>query len=223
MIKVLVADKYRLIRKGISQLLNDVGIVEVIAEAESSEEIKQLLQRADCNPDIVLIDLQMFDISGIAAIRKLLQTNPKIKILLIVDYDNDLFSNRSSEEISGYITKDTSAEEMIRAVREIYAGQRYICPELAQKVALGHFSGKPLPSFNELSKRELEVMGMIVRGQKVQQIAKLLGLSPKTVNTYRYRIFDKLEVNSDVELTHLAIRYGVVDSCAANDVTNSEE
>lgn len=213
MIKVLVVDDHKLIRKGIIRLLNDVSGIDVIDEAEDGEEAVRLLSRSDCNPDVILMDLQMPGIGGIEATRKLLRLKPDVKVLALTVYDSDVFPTRLLEEgAAGYITKDTSSDEMVRAIRAVFAGQRYICPELAQKLALNRFSGKDASPFDSLSERELQVMMMITRGQKAQEIAEILHLSPKTVNTYRYRLFDKLGVKSDVDLTHLALRHGVIGS-----------
>ena len=103
-------------------------------------------------------------------------------------------------------------EEMIQAIRAVHAGQRYISPEIASRLAFKHVNDKAESPFEALSERELQVMLMITMGMRVQEIADKLCLSPKTVNSYRYRIFDKLKVKNDVELTLLAIRYGLIES-----------
>ncbi|HLF66982.1 MAG TPA: LuxR C-terminal-related transcriptional regulator, partial [Gammaproteobacteria bacterium] len=113
---------------------------------------------------------------------------------------------------AGYITKGSSLDEMVQAIRTVFAGQRYLSPEVAQQLALKHFADKEALPFDSLSERELQVMLMITSGVKVQDISDKLCLSPKTVNSYRYRLFEKLGVSSDVELTHLAIRHGMLDT-----------
>ena len=180
MIKVLVVDDHKLIRKGIIRLLSDTNGIETIAEAADGEEAVHLLSRGDCKPDVVLMDLQMPGIGGIEATRKLLRINPDLKVLAVTVCNSDVFPTRLLEEgAAGYITKDTSADEMVRAIRAVHAGQRYICPELAQKLALNRFSGKGSSPFDNLSERELQVMMMITRGQKAQEIAEMLHLSPE--------------------------------------------
>ncbi len=113
---------------------------------------------------------------------------------------------------AGYITKGSDIEEMLHAIRTVNAGGRYINPEIAQQLALKHLSDEGASPFDSLSEREMQVMLMITSGQKVPHIAKKLCLSPKTVNSYRYRLFEKLSVGSDVELTHLAMRHGILES-----------
>ena len=110
----------------------------------------------------------------------------------------------------GYITKGCVTEEMIRAIRTVHSGQRYISSDIAQQLALKRFSKGEDSQLDILSERELQIMLMITSGQKVQEISNKLCLSPKTVNSYRYRIFEKLGIHSDVELTLLAIRLGIV-------------
>ena len=112
---------------------------------------------------------------------------------------------------AGYITKNTNAEELITAIRKVVAGQIYITLEIAQKMALRQVSDASKSPFAQLSERELQVMYMVTHGTKVNGIAKKLCLSPKTVNTYRYRLYEKLGVHNDVELTHLALRYGLLE------------
>ncbi len=111
---------------------------------------------------------------------------------------------------AGYITKGCEPDEMIRAIRAIHSGQRYISSEIAQQLALKRFAKDEESPLDILSERELQIMLMITSGQKVQEISDKLCLSPKTVNSYRYRIFEKLNIDSDVELTLLAIRLGLI-------------
>jgi len=112
----------------------------------------------------------------------------------------------------GYLTKGSDVTEMVQAINSVYLGKKYISPEVAQQLALKHLTDDNISPFDALSERELQVMMMITAGQKVQDISDKLCLSPKTVNSYRYRLFDKLNVHSDVELTHLALRHGILDT-----------
>ena len=127
--------------------------------------------------------------------------------------NNDLYPARLLQVgASGYLTKGASMNEMIQAIRAVHAGQRYISPEIASRLAFRHVSEEEETPFDSLSERELQVMLMITMGMKVQDIVEKLCLSPKTVNSYRYRIFEKLSVKNDVELTLLAIRHGLIES-----------
>ncbi|PIQ40375.1 MAG: DNA-binding response regulator, partial [Thalassolituus sp. CG17_big_fil_post_rev_8_21_14_2_50_53_8] len=115
---------------------------------------------------------------------------------------------------AGYITKGADADEMVRAIMKVKSGQKYISPDIAQRMALKPFQQDQTSPFDELSEREMQITLMIVGCQKVAEISEKLFLSPKTVNSYRYRIFEKLEIDSDVELTLLAMRHGLVDPAA---------
>ena len=112
----------------------------------------------------------------------------------------------------GYLTKDTEPKEMINAIRKVSTGQKYLAPEIAQQIAIGKLSLDDENPFEQLSERELEIAIMLTRGSKVPEIAVQLNISAKTVNTYRYRMFEKLSVSSDVELTHLALRHKLINS-----------
>lgn len=210
MINVMIVDDHNLVRAGISVMLTGINGIKVVAEANSGE---QAVTRAkEKNPDVILMDLKMPGIGGLEATRKLLRLLPDVKILIVTVCEDDLFPSRLLQAGAvGYLTKGAELDEMIRAIRAVHAGQRYISPEIARQLALKHLDDSGKTPFETLSERELQVFIMITKGAKVQDIAEKLCLSPKTVNSYRYRIFDKLSVQNDVELTHLAIRHGMLD------------
>lgn len=211
MIKVLLVDDHELVRTGIKSLLANASGISVVAEASSGEDAIKIAREKQ--PNVVLMDLKMPGISGLEATRKILHHDPDAKILVLTVCNDDVFPIRLLRAgASGYLTKDCDADEMIRAIRAVQAGQRYISPQIAQRLALKRFSSDEESPFDALSERELQVMLMITSGKKVQDIAEKLHLSPKTVNTYRYRLFEKLGIKNDVELTHLAMRFGMVDN-----------
>jgi len=210
-IKVLLVDDHELVRTGIKSLLANASGISVVAEASSGEDAIKIAREKQ--PNVVLMDLKMPGISGLEATRKILHHDPDAKILVLTVCNDDVFPIRLLRAgASGYLTKDCDADEMIRAIRAVQAGQRYISPQIAQRLALKRFSSDEESPFDALSERELQVMLMITSGKKVQDIAEKLHLSPKTVNTYRYRLFEKLGIKNDVELTHLAMRFGMVDN-----------
>lgn len=211
MIKVLLVDDHGLIRVGIKRLLQDIQDINVIGEASSGEEAIKLAR--ELSPDVVLMDVQMPGIGGLEATRKLLRLIPNIKILALTVFGDEPYPSWLIQAgASGYITKDCGAEEMIKAIRQIYSGQRYITLEVAQQLAFKQLNKEEGSPIDLLSERELQIMLMIVNNEKVQKIAEKLCLSPKTVNSYRYRIFEKLNINSNVELTILAVRLGLVET-----------
>lgn len=210
MIKVLLVDDHELVRIGIKRLLQDVNGIKVIGDASTGEEA--IKKSKELIPDVVLMDVQMPGIGGLEATRKMIRHNPDIKILALTVCDDEPYPSRLLQAgAAGYITKGCDAEEMIRAIRTVHSGQRYISSEIAQQLALKRFTKAEESPLDILSERELQIMLMITSGQKVQDISDKLCLSPKTVNSYRYRIFEKLNINSDVELTLLAIRLGLVE------------
>ncbi|WP_396586405.1 UvrY/SirA/GacA family response regulator transcription factor [Bermanella sp. R86510] len=212
MIRVIVVDDHELVRMGIVSLLQGSDNIEVVAEASSGEQAIELAKQYD--PDVVLMDIRMPGMGGLEATHKLLRYNPDIKVMAVTACGEDPYASRLLQAgAAGYMTKGASAEEMHRAILKVKSGQRYISSEVAQRMALKPFdsqdSGCP---FDALSDREMQISILIANCAKVQDISDQLFLSPKTVNTYRYRIFEKLDISSDVELTRLAIRFGIVDT-----------
>jgi DNA-binding NarL/FixJ family response regulator len=211
-IKVLVVDDHDLVRTGITRMLADIDGLQVVGQADSGETA--LKQARELQPDVVLMDVKMPGIGGLEATRKLLRSQPDIRVLAVTACEEDPFPTWLMQAgASGYLTKGAGLEEMVRAIRQVFAGQRYISPQIAQSLALKSFepekNGSP---FDALSEREVQIALMIASCQKVQSISDKLCLSPKTVNTYRYRIFEKLSITSDVELALLAVRHGMVDA-----------
>jgi two-component system invasion response regulator UvrY len=128
--------------------------------------------------------------------------------------DNPLPTRIMQAGAHGFLTKDAEPREMVDAIYKVHSGQKYISPEIAQVIAIGQLSPQSDNPFDQLSERELEITMMLTRAVKVPEIAKHLNISAKTVNTYRYRLFAKLDIESDVELTHLALRHKIIQSSA---------
>ncbi|NRA59707.1 MAG: UvrY/SirA/GacA family response regulator transcription factor [Psychrobium sp.] len=211
MINVFLVDDHELVRTGIRRLLEDVRGIKVVGEADSGEIAVQWCRNNDT--DIVLMDMNMPGIGGIEATRRILRLNPDVKVIVISIHGEEPYPTKVMQAgAAGYLTKGAAPIEMINAIRQVKAGQRYLSPEIAQQMALSQFKPSQDNPFQALSERELQIMMMITSGQKVTDISEQLSLSPKTVNSYRYRLFSKLEVNGDVELTHLAIRHGILDT-----------
>ncbi|MEZ8143304.1 two-component system response regulator UvrY [Enterovibrio norvegicus FF-33] len=211
MISVFLVDDHELVRTGIRRLLEDERGVKVVGEAESGEEAVKWCRSN--HADIILMDMNMPGIGGLEATRKLLRYNPDVKIIVLTIHTENPFPTKVMQAgAAGYLTKGAGANEMVNAIRAVNSGQRYISPEIAQQMALSQFTPDAENPFKNLSERELQIMMMITKGQKVTDISEQLNLSPKTVNSYRYRLFSKLAINGDVELTHLAIRHGMLDT-----------
>jgi len=211
LIKILIVDDHDLVRMGISRMLSDVDNYEVVGEAKSGEEAVQLTRKL--LPDVILMDVKMPGIGGLEATKKLIAFNSEIKIIIVTACNDDLYPERLMKAgAMGYITKGARLEEMITAINSVVDSKPYMSNDVAQQLALKKFGRKANSEqpFEILSERELQTAVMIANGHKVQVIAETFCVSPKTINSYRYRIFEKLKVNSDVELALLAVRHNVL-------------
>jgi DNA-binding NarL/FixJ family response regulator len=196
-------------------MLSDNPDIEVIGQAASGEEAIDAVRGK--SPDIVLMDIRMPGIGGLEATRRILRIDDAIRVVVVTACADDPYPTRVMQAgASAYITKGADIREMVRAIRMAHVGQRYISPEIAQKMALKQVSDNGDEGndsvFDRLSERELQIALMVVDCQKVPDISDKLCLSPKTVNSYRYRIFEKLEISSDVELALMAVRLGLLDA-----------
>ncbi len=195
---------------GIRRLLEDLTNVEVVAEAESGE--MALLKVKSHHPDVVLLDLKMPGIDGWEVTRRLKKTNPDVKIIAVTALSAEPLPSRVLQlGAMGYLTKESSAEEMATAIQRVHQGHRYLSAEVAQKMAISSLEDSMDSPFDILSEREMQVMLMITSGMTVQEISERLFLSTKTINGYRYRMFEKLDIKNDVELTYLAMKHRLIE------------
>ncbi len=209
MITVLLVDDHELIRTGVRGILDKAPDIEVAAEASNGEEAVDLVRRIPL--DVVLMDVNMPGMGGIEATRRVLRVNSNIKVIALTVLDDDPFPTRLHEVgAMGFLTKGCPADEMLRAIRAVYSGHHYIASEVARKHTLTEWHGHGENPFKQLSSRETQVLLQILEGQKNQEISDILSLSPKTVSTYRQRIYEKLDIKNDVELTRLAYRHGIL-------------
>lgn len=210
MIKLLLVDDHDLVRSGLRRLLEEETDFEVVGEVGTGEQALQAVRTT--KPDVVLMDINMPGMGGLEATRRLLSTNPKIKIIAVSMYSEEPYPSRLLEAgAAGYLSKDSAAEEVVTAVRQVAAGKNYVAPSIASKLAVSLIKGSKGSPFDSLSQREMQVVLLVTRGQSTKDISDSLCLSPKTVSTYRYRVFEKLDVANDVELTRLTMRYGLLD------------
>lgn len=211
MINILLVDDHELVRTGISRIIDDVRGMKVTGEAESGEDAVKWCRSN--HPDVILMDINMPGIGGLDAMHKILRKNEEIKIIMLTMHTENPFPSKVMQAgAAGYLSKGAAPDEVLNAIRVVNAGQRYLAPEIAQQMALSQISPTSEDPFSVLSERELQIMMMITKGQRVVDISEQLGLNSKTINSYRYRLFEKLGVNGDVGLTHLAIRYGMLDA-----------
>ncbi len=210
MISVLVVDDHELVRTGICRMLEDHDEIQVIGQAESGEEAIQLTRQHQ--PDVVLLDVNMPGIGGVETTRRILQSVPNTHILAVSGLAEEPYPSLLLKAgAKGYITKGAPLIEMVRAIKKVMQGGKYFSADIAEQLASSYLSDTPQSPFDALSEREMQVAMMVVNCVSAQEIADKLFVSVKTVNTYRYRIFEKLAVDSDVKLTHLAMRYGLIN------------
>ncbi len=210
MIKVLIVDDHTLVRMGIRRLLEEFKDIEVVAEAANGEIALGMVKQY--TPDVVLLDMKMPGMDGWEVTRRLRKTNSKTKIIALTALGADSFPTRVLQlGAMGYLTKESGPQEMATAIRNVVKGKKYLSAEVAQKMAINSLDASSLTPFDSLSEREMQVMHMITQGMTVQEIAEKLFLSPKTINGYRYRIFEKLGLKNDVELTYLAMKFRIIE------------
>ena len=207
-IKVLLIDDHELVRSGIEYLLGSDPDIDVIAVGSSGEEAIKLVEQL--NPDIILMDLNMPGIGGAEAIKRILRREPSSKIIALSVYDDGPIPHQALKlGAKGYINKGCSVDEMIKAIVSVYQGKNYLSSAVATNLI---FSAQETEKniFSQLSNRELQIVTKIVDGHKISDIANSLSISPKTVNTHRYRVHEKLGINNDIELVKLAINEGLL-------------
>ena len=211
-VRILVVDDHDLMRMGLVRMLDDVDGFSVIAEAGSGEEAVKMARKLSV--DVVLMDVKMPGIGGVEATRRLLAVNESLKVIAVTSCDGELFPSRLLQAGAvAYLTKKAQPDEVIKAINVVMSGKSYVSQEIAQQLALKHTGLMEATGsiFSKLSDRELEIAMMTVKGERPAAIADKLNVSPKTINSYRYRIFDKFDITNDVELVHLAIKHGVFD------------
>lgn len=208
-IRVLIADDHRLVRAGLSELLRDQPGIEVVGEAEDGEAVLDLTPRL--RPNVILMDVQMPRLGGIEATRRLNATQPDARVIAISALDADPVPARIMEAGAwGFLGKSAEPAEVIAAVRRVADGERYVPAALAKRLALSQRSGEELGQFMNLSRRELELVLYTAQGLGTLAVAQRLCLSPKTVSTYRRRVYDKLGVDNDIDLVKLAAGHGLI-------------
>ena len=210
MIKILVVDDHRVVRDGLKRILVDTPDMVVADEASNGEEVINKVWKN--HYDLVLLDISLPGRDGLDVLKQLKCTNPKIPVLILSMYPEEHYAIRSLRAgASGYLTKQSSSDELIEAVRKVAEGRRYITPSLAEKLAfeLG-VDVRKLPH-EKLSDREYQVMCMIGSGQTVKEIAETLSLSVRTISTHRAHILKKMEMKNNAQLTYYAIKNSLVE------------
>jgi two-component system invasion response regulator UvrY len=209
MINVLVADDHAVVRRGIRQIISEDPEINVLGEASNADEI--MAQLFDQNWNIFILDITMPGKNGLDVMIEIKRKRPEIKVLILSMHPEEEIALRALKTgASGYLNKDSVPGELIKAIRKIYSGGKYISSALAESLAFNFEKDTGIPRFELLSEREFQVMCLIASGNTLSQIAEELSLSVKTVSTYRTRILEKMNMKSNVELTHYAIKHKLV-------------
>jgi len=203
MIKVLIADNHPIVRMGIKNVLNSSSGFEVIDDAATTTELFTKLETL--NPDVVILEMDIPEINGIASLRKLKQEYPDIKVLIYSGQSEDVYALSTIRAGAfGYLSKTADLDYIITAVRKVSEGNMFITNELAQRLAFDEGTQKPRRFFRKLSTREVEVLKLLASGKRNKDVALGLNLNEKTVSTYKARLMKKLNVDNLVDLLQQA-------------------
>lgn len=203
MIKVLIADNHPIVRLGIKQVLESSSDIEVIADVSTTSELFELLEKI--SPDVVMLEMDIPEINGIATLRKMKQEFPNVKTLMYSGQSEDVYALSTIRAGAfGYLAKSADLDYIITAVRKVSEGNMFITNELAQRLAFDEGTQKPRRFFRKLSSREVEVLKLLASGKRNKEVAEGLNLNEKTVSTYKARLMKKLNVDNLVDLLQQA-------------------
>ena len=208
--RVLIADDHPIVRQGIKLILSEEYIRLMAEEARNGQEAIDLVLKREW--DVVILDITMPGRDGLDVLKELKQLRPKLPVLILSMHSEDQFGMRVLKAgAAGYLTKENVPEELVRAIKKVLSGGKYISPNLAEQLAFNLEQDTERPLHEKLSDREYQVMCMIASGRTVKEIADELSLSMKTISTYRTRVLEKLKMRSNAELTHYAVKNRLVE------------
>lgn len=209
MIRVLLADDHPLLRDGLRQVLTQEPDVEVVGEAGDSEQVLREVSEKDC--DVLVLDLTMPGRGGLDVLRDIRRQRPNLPILILSMHAEDQFAVPAIKAgANGYLCKDNAGPEVVKAIRRVLTGKKYVSPTLAEMLANALDHDGERPPHESLSDREFQVLCKIASGMTVSQIAEEVSLSVKTISTYRSRVLEKMNMHNNAELTRYAIQTGLV-------------
>jgi two-component system invasion response regulator UvrY len=211
MIKILIVDDQEIVRTGLRLIMQGWKEDTSVSEASTGERAIQICRHL--SPDVIILDISLPGLSAFESTRRLKRVKPKAGIIILAVHAKSPYPTRLLDAgASGYLTRDCNSDELLEAVTTVAEGHRFIGAEAAKQLALSILPGTADSPFDELSARELEVMLKLTQGTRIPDIASLMCLSPKTVATYKYRIYDKLGTRSEIDLMRMAMRYGLLEA-----------
>ena len=210
MIRIMIADDHPIVREGIKRIVNGCADMDLIGELKNGYEVFIECENKDI--DVLLMDVTMPGMGFQNLIRRLRNKNPDMKILVLSVHSEEHYAIRALKAgASGYLTKDRTPEELETAIRHVYKGKTYITSSLAEKLASQMVTEPKKGSYNVLSEREGQILRLLGSGKRISTIARELKLSPKTVSTYRSRIFEKMQFKTIADLIRYAVEFDLVD------------
>ena len=210
MIKIFIADDHAIIREGLKQIVGETSDMIIAGEAGNGHEALEKIYKN--NYDVILLDVSMPGTTGLEVLKQLKSEGFNLPVLILTMHPEEQYAIRALRAgASGYLTKESAPDELIKAIRKISVGKKYITPSLAEKLALNLRIDDGEPNHKTLSDREYEVMCMIASGKRVSEIAEEFFLSPKTISTYRTQILKKMGMRNNAEIIHYAIKNKLVE------------
>jgi len=207
--RVFIVDDHAIVRAGLRRLLSENRQIEVVGEASSAEEALAALQ--DCDVDVVVLDLALPGMSGLEALPLFRQRRPHVRVLALSMYPEEHYATRVFQAgADGFISKSSVVEELLAALERVASGRKYVSPTAAERLAESVRQAAPVPHARRLSPREIETLRLIAAGKPPREIAAVMGVSTKTVGTFRRRLLGKLGLRSNVELARFASERGMV-------------
>lgn len=212
MIRILLADDHSIVRDGLRRIIEDVVDMEVTAEAADGHEAVHLIQENP--PDVVVMDITMPGMDGLEAVSRIHGSYPDLPVLILTMHEEEQYVVRCiSAGAMGYVTKRSAPEELVKAIRKVHAGGRYLTESAAEALAMRMARGTDgLSLLDSLSDREIQVLKRLALGSTNREIAKIYFISVKTVDTYRLRLLRKLELRNNAELARFAIQNGLIEA-----------
>jgi two-component system, NarL family, invasion response regulator UvrY len=209
-IRVLIVDDHAIVRQGLKLILSDTDDLVVAGEASNGVEVMQMVRNGAW--DVVLMDVSMPDRNGIDALKLIKKEFPRLAVLVLSMHPEEHYAVRALKAgAAGYLTKQMAPDLLVKAIRQVAAGKKYVSPAVAQQLAVAITDDDERPLHERLSDREYQTLVMISSGKTLTQIAEELNLSVKTVSVYRARLLEKMKLKNNAEITHYGLKHGLVE------------